>query len=129
MLTPQIAATRVAQGAAFLDRVHPGWAEAIDVHTLAMRTCRRCMLGQLYGDYSDGAETFGWQPSACTFLDLPQVQLGFTLADGDLLDAPCWPLEHIVDCVWRTLTDAWIDAIAERRCAVADGEVQDLVPV
>lgn len=118
MLSPQIAAARVAQGAAFLDRVRPGWAHAIHVDTLAMRTCRRCLLGQLYGDYSEGAETFGWEPSACDLLDLPQVQLGFTLAPGDAIsdDPDYWRASH-TDAVWQTLTDAWIAAIAERRCA------------
>jgi len=132
MLSSQAAAARVAQGAAFLDRVRPGWASVIDVDTLAMRTCRRCLLGQLYGDYGTGAERFGWAPSALSLLDLPQVQLGFTLAEVDLDGAPggdFWGAEIFSDEGWRILTEAWIAAIAERRCAVADGEVQDLVPV
>jgi len=133
MLTPQIAAARVAQGAAFLDRVHPSWADRINVDTLAMRRCRHCMFGQLYGDYLTGVEIFGWPSSAWELTDLPPVQLGFALAEVDLEGEPhdedFWRQDAFIDGVWRTLTDAWIAATAERRCAVADGEVQDLVLV
>jgi hypothetical protein len=130
MLSPQIAAARVAQGAAFLDRVRPGWEHTIDVDTLAMRRCSRCVLGQVYGDYSAVAEHFGWSPYTWRMLSLPQVALGFTLADVDICDGPVQADgEAIVDAAWRTLGDAWIGAIALRRCVVADGEAHDLVTV
>lgn len=47
-------ATRVRKGAKFLDKVRPGWALKIKVPTLDLENGDRCILGQLYGDYSDG---------------------------------------------------------------------------
>jgi hypothetical protein len=130
MLTPQIAAARVAQGAAFLDRVRPGWADLINVDTLQMVQCYRCVLGQIYGDYCAGVAAFGWHPYGEIILALPQVALGFVLADEDLHEGEYrWALDAVGDVGWRTLTEAWIAAIAERRCAVADGEAHDLVTV
>lgn len=54
-LTPwQLAAARVARGAALLDEKRPGWAGEIDVGKLDVAECRRCMLGQLFNGYSIG---------------------------------------------------------------------------
>lgn len=44
----------VKRGAALLDRIRPGWAEEIALDELAMETCDRCIVGQLYGDYFKG---------------------------------------------------------------------------
>ena len=51
MKRPSIKA-RVAAGAALLDNSRPGWAAEIDIEKLVMASCKRCVLGQLYGDYS-----------------------------------------------------------------------------
>jgi hypothetical protein len=45
---------RVEKGAALLDGVRPGWAGEIATDRLAMETCNKCVLGQLYGDYQEG---------------------------------------------------------------------------
>jgi hypothetical protein len=47
-------AARVRRGAVLLDRVEPGWHLRVAGDRLAMETCDRCILGQLYGDYLKG---------------------------------------------------------------------------
>lgn len=39
---------RVVNGAVWLDRVNPGWAESINLDTLDMEATSHCVLGQLY---------------------------------------------------------------------------------
>jgi hypothetical protein len=51
-------AGRVAAGAALLDRKVPGWAERIDLGTLSIASCTRCVLGQLDG----AADGCGFDP-------------------------------------------------------------------
>lgn len=47
-MEPSIAA-RVALGAVYLDREHPGWDQNIDLDALDMANATLCILGQLYG--------------------------------------------------------------------------------
>lgn len=51
---PLFHAPIVAKGAALLDEVMPGWADRIDLDTLAFPSCDHCVLGQLYGHYVNG---------------------------------------------------------------------------
>jgi hypothetical protein len=44
----------VAEGFAFLDDHAPGWRNRVDPDTLDIASCRRCLLGQLYGLFVDG---------------------------------------------------------------------------
>ena len=45
---------RVRRGARLLDSESPGWHRRLAGDRLAMESCDRCVLGQLYGDYLDG---------------------------------------------------------------------------
>jgi hypothetical protein len=47
-------AERVCRGAELLDMDRPGWEREIDVSDLAMSSCDRCILGQLYRDFYSG---------------------------------------------------------------------------
>lgn len=48
---------RAARGAAVLDRVHPGWADRIDLDVLDITRCDRCVLGQaITGEFGDNVE-------------------------------------------------------------------------
>jgi hypothetical protein len=58
MTEPTTPAQAVAKGAALLDREVPGWAEQIDLPTLNMSSCSRCILGQLYGEDEDEGEGY-----------------------------------------------------------------------
>jgi hypothetical protein len=48
---------RVARGVALLDEKRPGWRTQVNPDTLDMASDFNCVLGQLYGRYSDG-----WRP-------------------------------------------------------------------
>lgn len=46
--------TPVERGAVLLDIRNPGWFNRIDCANLDIGSGRRCIIGQLYGSYSDG---------------------------------------------------------------------------
>jgi hypothetical protein len=50
----------VAFGAREMDRVNPIWYREIDTDRLEMASESRCILGQYFGDFEDGAEELGW---------------------------------------------------------------------
>jgi len=52
---------RVHTGATLLDRVRPDWFRHVDKGLLAIKSCRWCVLGQVYGDFASGMVTlFGF---------------------------------------------------------------------
>lgn len=50
---------RVAAGVEFLDAQAPGWWERIDLESFRLNSCARCVLGQMFGRYSDGIDELG----------------------------------------------------------------------
>lgn len=52
-MTPDFAA-RAANGAALLDRRAPGWHRKVAVDRLAIESCDRCVLGQVFGHFVSG---------------------------------------------------------------------------
>lgn len=52
---------RVDAGAAFLNVVHPGWAKKIkpNLNVLDLGDGKKCVLGELYGEFSDGKVELG----------------------------------------------------------------------
>jgi hypothetical protein len=59
-------------GAEFLDREQPGWASHINLEELDLSSCTRCVLGQLFGDFTDATYEMD--------LDSPE-SYGFDLGD------------------------------------------------
>lgn len=49
----------VARGVALLDADRPGWRHLVDVKQLDMWDYKRCVLGQVYGDYLSGVRELG----------------------------------------------------------------------
>lgn len=47
---------RVLNGAMFLDQHVPGWRDKINIDDLNIRSGCYCILGQIYGDYEEGAK-------------------------------------------------------------------------
>lgn len=47
---------RAKVGAKLLDLLKPGWHKLIKIDKLQLSSCSTCVLGQLFGDYSAGAE-------------------------------------------------------------------------
>lgn len=45
---------QIAAGAAVLDEHYPTWLNEVDVPTLELNDCQRCVLGQLTGSYNTG---------------------------------------------------------------------------
>jgi len=45
---------RVGNGMALLDAKRPGWYKEVDLKTLNIDSCDKCVLGQLYGGYEEG---------------------------------------------------------------------------
>ena len=42
---------QVKAGANWLDQVHPGWDEKVNLETLDINSCKDCVIGQLLGNY------------------------------------------------------------------------------
>lgn len=82
-------------GAKYLDEVHPGWFNKVDIEQLRMNDIHHCVLGQLYGSFT----------------------IGLSASDGrDWV----WAIDHgfaVRDCEcssYGELTEAWADIIRER---------------
>lgn len=97
---------RVAAGAAWLDANESGWVDRIDLETLNLDNCERCIGGQLVRQDADRTLTYGdW--------------LVYWLGPVD--DRTEWAVAHGFDVLggdeygYRDLTGVWRDLIAERR--------------
>lgn len=95
---------RVERGAALLDSVEPYWWKRVEERP-SLADCKRCVLGQVYGDYEHGlnqldvaaGDLAGWEwASARGFTYGPDCQ-------GRRRDT------------WATLDDLWLEAIEARR--------------
>ena len=53
------AKARVGRGVALLDEHKPGWEAAIDLGTFDLEYMDACVLGQVYGSYSEGLRHLG----------------------------------------------------------------------
>jgi hypothetical protein len=47
----------VADRARWLDQKVPGWEHRINLDTLDIKSCRNCVLGQLFGSYEQALQT------------------------------------------------------------------------
>ena len=86
------------RGAEFLDERRPGWAKEIDQKLLNMWSPCDCILGQLYGCYSDGL---------AVVYPLISTDLGFSV------NASMEPYEVF----FPALRKAWLELIKERLAA------------
>lgn len=111
LLTREIAREQIARGVALLDQTDPGWMDRIDVLSLALSDCNRCVLGQLHGEFFRGAaKQFGH-----AFYQAVTRNLAFD--HGFVLDCRFMPIEQIT-LSYEILTDAWREAILARRAPV-----------
>ncbi len=90
----------VANGAALLDEHLPGWHERIDLDTLDISSCDKCMLGQLFGRYGIGKDALGLKTGD---------NHGFAL-----------PYSMFDSLNWGVLDKAWADEIGSRRAKAND---------
>lgn len=96
----------VRRGAAYLDKVKPGWDSHIDTDNFCIGTYDRCVLGQLHpGGYQEGIAALRlspWEASRCGF---------------DLLPLARWPSWRLVGSRtgFDTLNECWRELIRSRR--------------
>ena len=86
---------RVEAGAAFLNVVRLGWWKEINIKRLNLSLPNVCMLGELYGDYYEGA-----------------LELGF---DSESQTASALGFRSEVDSHYPLLTELWKKKIKSLR--------------
>lgn len=117
--------TYVQTGAAVLDQQRPGWARdiAAQIECFDIKSCAHCVLGLLYGDYSDGVNVLRAQglclPSVYPAVyvtpyeygfDIPYDRVGGTVLRFDLDE---------IRAYYKALGDEWVRVIGERVSAAA----------
>ncbi len=104
---------RVKKGADLLDEKAPGWDGKLCISTLKMSHCDRCVLGQVYGNYVDGA-----------YIALSEVrEFNWILYNESYIDSVAehgfcefGPIQR-----YKTLRKCWVELIEARRDAKAKG--------
>lgn len=99
----------VADGVALLDAVEgPDWHLRIDLDELDVSDSDWCVLGQLYGSWSEGLEYLTEQAKrGVGNFSLPSAQFGFTAWDEQAINGG---REE-----YNRLTDVWHAVITHRR--------------
>ena len=101
---------RVAKGASLLDRKMPGWERQVDLASLEIASCCRCMLGQLYEQFELGDERLFDKESRqrVTVNGTPAYRHGFdATSDKKIDDRPLSPQ-------YADLDEACISLVKER---------------
>lgn len=96
MLDIEDVVSRIPEGVALLDDVVPNWASKVDLSRLSMSDYNWCVLGQVFGDYSEGRRS-----------------LGIPIGDGQWYGFD----QCSTDSNWEALDEAWAKVISERRSA------------
>lgn len=87
-------AERAARGAAMLDRRVPGWHRRIALDRLAMDSCDRCILGQVFSHFSDGLRIlYREEPDRANRSFAPDYGFMALSNDGYAKLAACWRAE------------------------------------
>jgi hypothetical protein len=115
----------VKRGAALLDAGPiEKWWQKININTLEMASCTRCILGQLFNDYEDGLYLLKmFQGAEHSSTRLPGIRcvspdpsfFGFTIYDSKFEVNG-----NVIAGSWEKLRAAWFEIIAER-------ELQDII--
>lgn len=92
----------VARGAALLDEKVPDWFLRIEPAQVEIENCTTCVLGHLFGDYTEGLLELD--------IELQGGTHGFTSVHHA-------DLHNTVDLQFEVLNTLWRDKIASRRCA------------
>jgi len=113
---------RVSEGAKWMDRHRPGWADRIDTDALDLQHCHKCVIGQIVSSY--WAFVGRYQEDKATFHrnEAWAVQHGFSMPY-----ATTWPDPHISR--WKDLREAWITEVLARRFAALPQDVKTEQPV
>jgi hypothetical protein len=106
---------KIAQGVAYLDEKVPGWWDKVDLDTLELDSCVKCVLGQLQGNeqvVENGR--FTW---FCYFDGFRRKHHLSQKQSCDLGFALEWPdfVYRSPHRCYRQLTDEWREVIQQRR--------------
>jgi len=113
------ACRRAARGAAYLDRVDPGWYRYVDPDRLELADGARCVLGQRYGAFFPGLTRAGLlNLSSAPLGSLSPVDYGFLCVQG--VDEATQARDYAL------LNRAWRREIRRRRRRDASAAAQDL---
>jgi hypothetical protein len=93
----------VQKGAAWLDAIWPGWHARVVPAELRLESCKRCVLGQLTGDYTEALARFQLTGKDATLL-------GFTFFSGP---EGCSTQE--AKDAFEQLTQLWRQEVLHRR--------------
>ncbi len=95
------ACRRAARGAAYLDRVDPGWYRHVDLDRLELADGVRCVLGQRYGAFFPGLTRAGLlNLTSAPLGSLSPVDYGFLCVQG--VDAAMQARDYaLLNCAWR----------------------------
>lgn len=110
-------AERVLAGVEVLDDCNPGWWKRIDLPQLDMRSCERCVLGQLYRNYADGLDELSSTLNVYPFegqdfgFDLPEDSEEYErFADGLATEE-----DNPAAWVWDEMAALWWGIVEQRR--------------
>jgi hypothetical protein len=81
----------VQAGMQFLDKHISNWTDAIDIDSLRLGSCKKCILGQLFENFSVGVKHL--------HVPFPPSNLGFCIKQGTFVN----------------LTNAWKEALKKRK--------------
>lgn len=110
------AKARAKVGAKLLDILRPGWAANIKEEVLNLASGNVCILGQLFGEYSSGAEKlFAMAKHDSDSIHTPAERSGFVILPKTLRESgePEGGLS-LAACYGR-LTEAWKTEVRKRR--------------
>ncbi len=96
----------VKRGAVLLDKERPGWRDEINLSTLDLADGCFCILGQVFGYYSDGVwAVFDVDPSD----DDCFVEAGVSTEDFQVVVSHGFTIDRpLRSHKWRLLQEAWI---------------------
>lgn len=93
---------RVARGILWLDHMHEGWRDKVDLDTFDISDSRHCILGQVFGYYSDAMTN--------------EIHSDYEMADdmARMMGFDIMPAEFRGDCNgnYSLLKQAWVDALS-----------------
>jgi hypothetical protein len=100
----QVDAMEKAQrGAKLLDEMKPDWVQNIRLETLDIRDGSECVLGQIFGEYSDGINKI-WLFNATREAGYHPFN---SQNHGFLVDYEWDTPYEVIDCLSRNLIEAW----------------------
>lgn len=93
----------VKRGAKLLDEKVPSWYTSINLDTLELSSCLECILGQLFGHYSDGLTELKIDFQNSIASDSPRYYYGFSVCG------------NVSSTWWKALTELWKQEVLARR--------------